>query len=564
MPRRGATVARRGNVIDVTYAKRCNNTCPICWMPLNVGGGEKGKMWEEIQMVFKAKPVFSVKQNGIDYSRAVHVFGLNGFTGDKTTNYEACHFLHHVTVGNEQEFIGLWNAGAEVLKKSDEVLEDGEAVFESTHQITSMLGGEPALLPAFFQRFTRQDKIFQVFHDSASVTYGVLDELIPTNASFTFEKSQSFLKKLLSRRFPGCVDCNSKMTNLDFIEPLFATMFPNETYSPKRRSTNSGLTRSTTRTRPATRTPKTDGFSSEMMLHYIMLSGLLSLRNLTGTPAELVTKPYYKIIGFKQQNSWLLKCIMMWCSLQIIFCNWKMASLYSGVRHHSDYIYRGVEDFYLSLYFYSMYIIFAHDKYDRLEFEEFHYYYTSMMPLYYGTLQLNPYKGPYNLCSIVLGEDKIGTFTFPSDPGDRYDKIRDELCYIQERVASFWTYTMKSFCERLHTVTDFGVSPIPPYFTPSDWIRKHRTDVTRREVSLDIQTFCDLLTPRWYWFHFRYITLPNITKTSTEYLHTPSMPAAAMRMWYKWCRDFDASVQHLGVRFYMEQKAERIRLRMAM
>jgi hypothetical protein len=79
---------------------------------------------------------------------------------------------------------------------------------------------------------------------------------------------------------------------------------------------------------------------------------------------------------------------------------------------------------------------------------------------------------------------------------------------------------------------------------------------------LDLQTFCTLLTPQLYWFHFKYITLPNITQTSTEYLHTPHMPPTAHLMWFNWCRNFDIMTHQLSVRFHMEQKAARIRLRM--
>ena len=108
---RRAPATSRGATVSRALAKRCNNTCPICWMPLNVGRGAHAEKWERVQMVFKSKPTFSVKEGCTDHSRAVHVFGLNDFTGSKTTNYEACHFLHHSAVGDNQTFSQMWGVG---------------------------------------------------------------------------------------------------------------------------------------------------------------------------------------------------------------------------------------------------------------------------------------------------------------------------------------------------------------------------------------------------------------------------------------------------------------------
>ena len=130
-------------------------------------------------------------------------------------------------------------------------------------------------------------------------------------------------------------------------------------------------------------------------------------------------------------------------------------------------------------------------------------------------------------------------------------------------MAQFWMDHMKPLCVSIHLAPNPDIPSVYAFFTPSDWIIKHRDRVTLHEYSLDLQTFCNLLTPRLYWLHFKHITLPNITKTSTEYLHTANMPATAQRLWFNWCRNFDTALQHLSVRFYMEQKAERIRLRMA-
>jgi hypothetical protein len=538
----------RDAVIDLAYAKRLNNTCPICWMPLHVGVGDYADKWERVQMVFKSKPTFSIKNGGTDHSRAVHVFGLNPFTGSKETNCEACHFLHHVTVGNEQEFIELWEAGTKVTGQ--------------THPMTSMLEQGPTLLADFFLRIKGPDKIFKAFYSTTTITHRILEDIRSKAAEMTAVNAQAHLKKLLSRKFAGCVDCNSKMTNLDFIEPLFEIIFPNAWYVPNTGEASSATRRLTSRTKPAQRTPKNDGFNNEMMLHYIMLTGLLTQENVNGNIDQLVANPVYTITTQEEAVAWLPKCIIMFCCLQILFCKWKMATLYTGVKHHTNYIYRGVEDFYLSLLFYSLYIMHTHDKTDQIGFEEFHYYYTSMMPFYCATSLQPPYRGPYNLCSVVLTEEEVGAFSLPVDPYAHYDYICTQMHHIQESAAGFWMTRMLPLCTAIHTFTGFGQPSIKDFFTSSEWVREHREKVTRTDTELDLQTFCTLLTPQLYWLHFKYITLPSITRTSTEYLRTPHMPPTARLMWFNWCRTFDAMTHQLSVRFHMEQKAARIRLRM--
>jgi hypothetical protein len=85
--------------------------------------------------------------------------------------------------------------------------------------------------------------------------------------------------------------------------------------------------------------------------------------------------------------------------------------------------------------------------------------------------------------------------------------------------------------------------------------------VTNDAFDLGVQAFCDELTPFWYWFHFKYTTMGVIEKTSREYLTKPDMPIAAKPLWLAWCRTFDSGVVTLGVRMYLKQKTELIRLR---
>ena len=216
---------------------------------------------------------------------------------------------------------------------------------------------------------------------------------------------------------------------------------------------------------------------------------------------------------------------------------------------------------YISLWFYSMYVMSMKESVPPLEFDEFHYYYTSILPFFVA--KDDPlHNGRFNLSSLVLGETNIGDFTLPDDPARHLDAVETKIGEICDAVAKCWTQRMKALCENIHLFHGFGAAPVLNYFTPYDWIKQHSRRIIEDSTALDLQTFCTLLTPQLYWFHFKYITLPNITQTSTEYLHTPHMPPTAHLMWFNWCRNFDIMTHQLSVRFHMEQKAARIRLRM--
>ena len=93
--------------------KEENNVCPICWMPLCVGDGGHAEKWKAVQITFKGKPAFSVKENSRDFSRPVHVFGLNEIAGKITTKYEGCHYVHYQHFGTYLDDNSIWfqNAG---------------------------------------------------------------------------------------------------------------------------------------------------------------------------------------------------------------------------------------------------------------------------------------------------------------------------------------------------------------------------------------------------------------------------------------------------------------------
>jgi hypothetical protein len=534
-------------------AKRCNNTCPICWMPLHVGDrGAQADNWRVVQLTFKAKPAFSVKHNSEDFSRPVLVFGTNDFTGVRQMNYDGCHYVHYSLVGDGRHFSGLW--------------EVGNSGPHMSHGTANIVDCEPTLKDAFYVAlFSSQHNLFELVFGPATSTTALLDGIYAMGDSILGPLAHLHL--FVKEFFMGCADCNQKMTISEFIGPLFSLLFSEDTYTPSPKSRRKKRVQEvaddldTTLEQGKKRSPKADGFTDEMMLHYIMLRGLLKVDDEDKSRGGGDTRQkYFKVSDPRRLRAWLLKCIMMWCSLQILFCSWKMAALFDGKRHHTNYIYRGVIDFYLSLWFYALYMVCAHDRPAVLYFDEFHYYYTSMMPFYFH--QRDGFNGPFNLCSIVLAEQNFGQNGYPYDSIDPHSDVQTELEIMFNRVTRFWTDEMSTICFGIHALQRPGIDHhLPPFFTPLDSVELLRQRVMENTRNLDAQSFCDALTPFWYWFHFRHITMRVISETSREYLQKQGMPMPAKVLWYDWCRRFDTRVAQLGVRMLMQQKKELIRLR---
>jgi hypothetical protein len=532
-------------------------------MPLHVGDrGVQAENWRVVQLTFKAKPAFSVKKGSADFARPVLVFGVNDFTGIQRTNYEGCHYVHYSLSENGKHFSGVWEVGTY-----------GDAYIHGTANVA---GSEPSLKDAFYVAlFSSANNLFEQAFRPDSTTSVLLDNICSMDQEIVGQLGT--LQQFVQGFFMGCSDCNSRMTISEFVGPLFELIFSDSTYAPapgrgRKKRGQVGEDRrgdgddedvaDTPSGRAKKRSPAADGFTDEMMLHYVMLRGLLNAGDQchdysNARPEER----YFKVGEKKRRDAWLLKCIMMWCSLQILFCSWKMAALFDGKRHHTNYIYRGVMDFYLSMWFFALYSVCIHDRQRNLYFDEFHYYYTSMMPFYFH--QRAGFNGPFNLCTLVLTEQNIGQRVYPADDDDTISQVQQELEIIFNRVTAFWNNEMNAICLGIHAVVRGGGVPsqLPPFFTPFDAVEQFRNRALDDRTNLDAQSFCDALTPFWYWFHFRHITMGVISATSRDYLQTPNMPQPAKAEWYNWCRRFDTRVAQLGVRMLMQQKKELIRLR---
>ena len=517
---------------DEMLAKRCNNTCPICWMPLNIeNSGVQANKWKDAQVTFKAKPAFSVKENGTDYSRAVLVFGLHPFAGHITSNYQGSHFVHYSMVGNNHVFNKMWDVT--------------NASSNTIHGTGCLTQNEPVKKTQFFDRLFSTGGIFQEAFASGSEAFTLLNHLTSDARIQTSLLGNSALLRLtvVNETFMGCVDCNNKMTIPEFIEPLFSMLFPPDTYEPMA----GGKRKKKNKQQDQPVSPREAGFDSEMMMHYLMLCGVLKIGNKYPVDTGDGQKQFH-VPDKNERDTWLLRYLMMWCCLQIQFSNWKMASLYKGIRHHSDYVYRGVVDFYLSLWYYALYYVTAIDRTGNINFDEFCYYYTSMMPFYKLQAAQPPVNKINNLSSLVLGEDHMGTSPIPKSLDDVQREIRD----VFDKVIHFWNNGgMKDLCLCIHSRVGLA---LPAYFIPYAVVEQRRSTVISRDFPLSIQSFCDLLSPYWYWFHFKYITMPVIAKTSNEYRLRAGLPQTARTLWFQWCRVFGERVRGLGVRFHMKQR----------
>jgi len=532
-------------------------------MPLKRGSGVYADRWKVVQMTFKAKPAFSVKKYSEDFSRPVLVFGVNSFTGVKTSNYDGCHYVHYSHVGNNQHFSGLWDLETKGVNE--------------IHSTANIPSGEPSLKDSFFiALFSNNSGVFELAFRHGSSTDLLLDRIARLNDGTVLQAPS--LHMFVKGTFMGCVDCNAKMTISEYIEPLFGMLFSEDMYSPKSRKKKKSKDASPLSTsdpmndtdstitveagsRPSKRTPTADGFDTEIMLHYIMLSGLVKTDDRVDNHSNPgPNERYFRIPDPRRRRVWVLKCIMMWCSLQILFCSWKMAGLYDGLRHHTNYIYRGVMDFYLSMWLYALYSLFTYDKIGSLTFDEFHYYYSSMMPFFMH--KNRGYNGSFNLCALILSEANIGAEKFPDGSTDKLNDVQQSIEVIFNRVTAFWNGEMEAVCLGIHSLIRGGVpKQLDSFFILILDVEARRRRLLGDDVALDIDTFCGLLTPRWYWFHFRYITMAVIQKTSLEYLGKPGMPPEAQQLWLNWCSTFDARVQTLNVRMYLKQKNDLIRLR---
>ena len=522
--------------------KEENNLCPICWMPLCVGDGGHAEKWKAVQITFKGKPAFSVKENSRDFSRPVHVFGLNEIAGKLTTNYEACHYVHFEHFGTYLKGNGIWFEGGRttVNCRTDETWPVKDEKFKEI----------------LFGRGVEAFGLFNHAFVSGGSTDQFLNHVADPSNNKNFSKVNETARIILNDAFMGCRDCNEKMSISDYVQEIFVMLFGQEPPAKKRKSERPGVPSGIT-------TIDHEGHDGrvEIMVHYIMLSGMLKQEDREGDGSEF----FIKVHPGENENdvrkkTWTLRFLMMWCALQILYCNWKLSTNFEYARHHVDYIYVGTMDFYISLWFYVMFCLdYEGGNPNRIGFQEFHYYYASILPMY---LSKNAFLGGMhlNLSNIVFDETQI----FQWKDRNSLRDIRARILLIFDSIMKVWKDPRRGL--KIQDDIPFSVenfSSLIQKKSLNNTFFIHHLSIEQRQLAtprldLSIESFVDLLGSYWYWFHFKFITMPRIISACRQYKEIQSLPFAAKLLWNQWCFNFNERVKVLGVRFHMQLKAQRI------
>ena len=565
-------------------AKLANNICPICWMPLSIGEGRVADCWRAVQMAFKGKPAFSVRNpNGIgDVSRPVKAFGINPLTGSTQANCEQCHYVHFSMFGDHSDLNNLWY-GCEFFQKIP--MRNNEA--------------EPTKLDAFYSGIREDRSIFSVAVLNPKFNGYIVNALSDVNSNWN---TITILAVKMFRFFPGCTDCNSHMTISKLIETLFDQLFPSDAYISRFPAPAAPVQNPPIYQRPKNKfrkSRKKKEFDVEEMIHYLMLSGMLK------ADGDVHSDTFnFSIADEGRKKTWTLKYIIMWCALQIIFCQWNIKQTAMSIGHHRNYMFFGTMDFYMSLWFYALHCLgpttissskdltivkkeplehaFRDDKEtlaesmvpytnkNPLEFEEFHYYYTSVFPFFLTKYYPDEKRhSSLSLSVFSLGDGpdfdvSSSTLVGLEHPDILLNAVRNNLGLVYEKVFTAWGNYVSTFSAMIHN--DFAIpsdedlvlsvlrANIGLFFIkPSEIIAKRGV---KERLNLDIDTFIDHQSPYWYWFHFKNITMPQIRRLCREYdretLQGQASPhfkpdrVVCITLWRRWFQLFDARVRALG------------------
>lgn len=602
-----------------TRARRANNVCPICWMPLGIGSIDDPatESWNTVQMAFKGKPAFGIRNpNGKgDVSRPVKAFGVCSLMDPNCKNYNLCHYVHFSMFGDKSDLTNLWY-GCEFrgnpIRNNDAEPVKGALFFEGIVKERSI-----------YRDAVNNDK-FKAFMAGAAAEPGSNWGTVTVLAVKMFQF------------FSGCTDCNSNMTISKLIVKLFDASFPSSTYTPRTPAVaqperNVYMFENRPKN-PKRATRKKDEFDIEEMVHYLMLSGMLEIgdhrpvmkRDAQGRQIEDYNKKMFCVGREDDKKTWTLRYIMMWCAFQIVFCQWSIKFTSNMIKHHRNYIYYGTMDFYMSIWFFAMHCLKygiregGHDllKYDRqaiertfkmeadepddtiassmgaytitqpLDFEEFHYYYASVFPFYLKRTAGMHQHNNLSLSVFSLGagpdfEASSSTLRGLDNPAELLQSVTNNVGVIYEKMFTAWDTHFSRLSGMIHS--NFDTEDISYDARIGSFYSKPDNIIERRgqgaNLPLDIAAFSTHLSSYWYWFHFKQITMPTIWRLCKEYdakvlqsLIPDRKPAytTGMTLWRSWYRQFDIRVKALGagagrpsvLRGLMELRAKMIAAKM--
>lgn len=544
--------------------KMCNNVCPICWMPLALDITlEMDKKWDAVSATFKAKPAFSVKHPDKSRSVARHTFafGMNALAKGKV-NYQKCHYVHVCMVGTEDSILSYWTlyTGARADNPVPRSISRGvevQTLSRSLRRIVSIPGRvlEHQILPV--QVLNDIENLQNVVCIERSIFADALKK-DSQMGRFIFESSNSInhdgISKVITlmkgQFFAGCCDCNTSMTLSVYLQPLFELIF-----IPSLCSNEIPLSVFQKNIIKAA----FKAFSLENMVHYIMLSGMLD-----GGDFELIgeNEMGFRVKDINNRNSWQLRFVLIWCAFQILVCLWKFSTTDKLIGHHKSYVFLAVADFYFSLLFYALHegLRPSDDRRFFVDFEMFNFYYSSHLP-FYNIANVAHASKQVNLSLHVLRIDKDDGIKRFDEPD--FKKVETALSMVRRQMAeifnasvTFWNGSMRELSNVIHDGVQTRLwdrrdpvrDAIRLYFVSPERLRVDTAALRRTPpVQLTVQRFATALHPYWYWFHFKYITMPRIISLCEQYdAVITGISTPGVGLWKNWVRLFNASVRALG------------------
>jgi len=518
---------------------RSCNQCPICKMPINVNPVQADRgiaddanwdlKWRSVQAWFKSKPaIFLDDSKG---NRHIHVFGIYPGIGKRTESSNKCHYLHTSASGGGANFNGIW------------ALCD---VPDGTSTLTETFNGFAAEIRADTGYLTRLIHTGSMFNTIPDLTAGFLFDPMHVNTNHL----TAVITTMRSKTFAGCWDCNNKMTQMNFIKPLFDAQFETILNIKQRDA------------------------KLNVKMNYILLSMQLNTENVVKDDGSPITKgtvnKYAYTISPAMQRVWNLKLGVAWCLMMIVFSHWNARKLEPKYRHHEIYILNGSADFYLSLLLYLVY----RANYPStgggtaLEFEEFHFFYATNFIFWLKhegivSEHTTPIGGNslslaiHHLNANVPNQEwkEVEVLDIPNfDSRNPVVSAGAALKQVYDKTTLFIEMFFKPFCQQLYTgwTGTNDAKGYTNYFASPATVDGLITQMRTTSANLNVHEFVNIMGPDMYWFHFKHITMQQISVACGE--SRSSLPPIFHQPFDRWCASAFAKVNALQCRLSLMQE----------
>ena len=485
----------------VESARKSMNTCPICKMPLFINDGfECDRLWRNTQFWFKGKPSFCLDEAG---ARNKNVFGPVDGIGFRNAdaNANACHFLHVSASRGLTYFNGIWDMFTD---PEDRV---------STVRLKQFKYERPVKSITFTQKLNITYSVFSKLE--AMATDNVVDKFIWREGRYSIPLINRAVDIVAKGTFTGCWDCNHKMTQMELIPTLFECSFPRD----------NDLHSDIVYTDDVT--PKERGdILLNAKIHYLLLQAMLRQDNaIRPRTAEVYMDGNNQVLHVlpEQQHKWKFKLVILWCLLMMMLSNWNINALPPLASHHAIYIFSGTSDLYLSLILYMIYIANFKGTGHPLSFEEFHYFYSTNFVFHLkriGHLVDTPAANTISnsLTAAIMRDGSCSGAVWASlSPGlnmfkntaDFMNTATNHITTLYNGVVRFSDAYLKPLCLHLYDPARLSET-YANYF--SSLRNVYRIDDYFSQINTNsIQVFVDYLTHVMYWYHFKNITMPQIS-----------------------------------------------------